>query len=179
MHIGLFHTKTGAFSVSVNNRPKSLGIQPYVPRVILLPQQRQLSFCIKCLLVHDLVSWKWNDHPQKTQKHKETIVNGLSEEEIREKCERGKGKENGKGGEDEKRDLRSRWTLVRPAPLLQGGFLLPKFTSLPPQVKKSLSTPVQCGLIRILLDVHDTDLGEGTSLFLLPLFSQVSPMSTF
>lgn len=31
----------------------------------------------------------------------------------------------------------------------QGGFLLPKFTSLPPQVKKSLSTPVQHGLIRI------------------------------
>ena len=141
MHIGLFHTKTGAFSVSVNNRPKSLGIQPYIPRVILLPQQRQLSFCIKCPSVHDLVSWKWNNHPQKTQKHKETIVNGLSEEEIREKCERGKGKENGKGGEDEKRDLRSRWTLVRPAPLLQGGFLLPKFTSLPPQVEKSLSTP--------------------------------------
>lgn len=122
------------------NGLKSLGIQPYIPRVILLPQQRQLPFCIKCPLVHDLVSWRWNDHPQKTQKHKETTVNGLSEEEIREKCEGGKGKENGKGGEDEKRDLRSRRTLVRPVPLLQGGFLLPNFTSLPPQVEKSLST---------------------------------------
>ena len=43
---------------------------------------------------------------QKTQKHKETTVNGLSEEEIREKCEEGKGKENEKGMRKEKRRMR-------------------------------------------------------------------------
>lgn len=126
-----------------DNGPKSLGIQPYIPSN---DNYHSVSNA------HWGMTWCHGNETITPKRHRSTkrLLSMVSQRrEEREKCEGRKGKQNGKGGKDEKRVLRSRWTLVRPVPLLQGGFLLPKFTSLPPQVKKSLSTPVQHGLIRI------------------------------
>lgn len=154
-----------------NNGPKSFGIQPYIPRATLLPQQRQLSFCIKCPLVHDLVAWKWNDHSQKTQKHKKTTLSGLSEEgRKREVWGREREAEwEGRRGWEESCGADGHWSGL--CPCYRVAFYYPGSPHCHPRSKSHSAPQFNMAWSEYFLDVHNTDLGEGTSLFLLSLFS--------
>lgn len=153
MHIGLFCTKTGAFSVSVQWSEKS-----WHPAIHT--QGHLVTTATTIIILYQMPTGAWpgvmemkRSPPKDTEAQRDYCqwsLRGGNKRKVwrREREGEWEGDEK-REKEDEKRNLRSRWTLVRPVPLLQGGFLLPKCTSLPPQGEKSLSTPVQCGLIRI------------------------------
>lgn len=82
--------------------------------------------------MRDLVSWGSNSHPQKTQTHKETSANGLSE---------GGSKDRGVREGEGRRMGREKGMRVRPVPLPHHGFSLPKLTLFSAHEEKLLSTP--------------------------------------
>ena len=144
MHIGLFCTKTGAFSVSVQWSEKS-----WHPAIHT--QGHLVTTATTIIILYQMPTGAWpgvmemkRSPPKDTEAQRDYCqwsLRGGNKRKVwrREREGEWEGDEK-REKEDEKRDLRSRWTLVRPVPLLQGGFLLPNFTSLPPQIEKSLST---------------------------------------
>ena len=96
--------------------------------------------------MHDLVSRELSGHPQKTQKHKETTANGLSEGGNKKTSAReGEGRRMGR---DEKRDLQEQMgTGQTCAPAARWLFITQVDLIFHPMQKSHSAPQVQHGLI--------------------------------
>lgn len=172
MHIGLFHNKTGAFSVSVRQRSE----KSWHPAIYT--QGYLVTTATTIIILYQMPIGVWpgvmemkRSPPKDTEAQKDysqwSLRGGKKERRVRE----GKGSRMGREERMRKQSCGADGHWSGLCPCYRVAFYYPSSPHCHPRSKSHSAPQFNMAWSEYFLDVHNTDLGEGTSLFLLSLFS--------